>query len=495
MNIRYLLSYLLILSLILIILGSCASENTSREIKPNSSNTVSTNINIDEEYKMKKANYDGYDFRILCVETLDGSWVGNLVSEVEATEQNGEPMNDAVYARNMELEEAYNVNVSAVTKSRGDICSFALQCILAGDDIFDVVFVRTASAKTLLQTPNTLHNLADIESIDLSNPWWDQNSVQGLSVFGKIYSAANDVSFRTLYGTTIVLFNSAMIKSYSLEDPYELVDSGKWTIDKMTEMARNIAHDLDGDGAITDKDIIGYFGENVNTKYFFTSAGLRTVEIDEKERSIKPTFFSDRAVLTIEKAITLTNASFNLNGNNYGKLYPGENVYHTRAVPLLEENRLLFYHNSVIVAIELRNMESDFGILPTPKLDETQDNYYSTCNQAYEAPVGIPTTITDTERSGTLLEAIGYLSRKYVRDAIYETTLTVKSLRDENAVRMLDLVDSSRVYDIGFIYDWGGVGSMLVSMCSTNNTDLASKYAGVEPLLYSNIEDYLKTLK
>ena len=42
----------------------------------------------------------------------------------------------------------------------------------------------------------------------------------------------------------------------------------------------------------------------------------------------------------------------------------------------LMENRLLMFSNQLLVALDLREMDSDFGLLPFPKLEESQADYY-----------------------------------------------------------------------------------------------------------------------
>ncbi len=49
---------------------------------------------------------------------------------------------------------------------------------------------------------------------------------------------------------TFVVFNRDLIDSEGLEDPYELYRNGEWTFEKVTEMARKVTRDTDGDGIV-----------------------------------------------------------------------------------------------------------------------------------------------------------------------------------------------------------------------------------------------------
>jgi len=45
---------------------------------------------------------------------------------------------------------------------------------------------------------------------------------------------------------------------------------------------------------------------------------------------------------------------------------------------------------------------------------------------------------------------------------------------------MLDIIFASRVYDLGYIFNWGGVGNMVTNLYKGKNTAYASTYAGLE---------------
>lgn len=66
------------------------------------------------------------------------------------------------------------------------------------------------------------------------------NKRQALLHYRRHLDADNDA-------TNAILFSKQLITDFGLEDPYKLVKSGKWTIDKMIEMGTGVAGDLNGD--------------------------------------------------------------------------------------------------------------------------------------------------------------------------------------------------------------------------------------------------------
>jgi len=82
------------------------------------------------------------------------------------------------------------------------------------------------------------------------------------------------------YGhATFVVFNRDLIDSEGLEDPYELYRNGEWTFEKLTEMARKVTRDTDGDG------IIDQWGLNdIDPKNLVYGYGGAIARIDENGR-------------------------------------------------------------------------------------------------------------------------------------------------------------------------------------------------------------------
>lgn len=72
-----------------------------------------------------------------------------------------------------------------------------------------------------------------------------------------------------------------------------------------------------------------------------------------------------------------------------------------------------------------------------------------------------------------------YESRDTVRHAYFDVTITNKTIRDEESAEMLDLIFSTRIYDLGFIFNWGSMGYLLESVYPDAGTFI-SKYEKAE---------------
>ena len=83
---------------------------------------------------------------------------------------------------------------------------------------------------------------------------------------------------------------------------------------------------------------------------------------------------------------------------------------------------------------KLRAMETDFGILPIPKLDSSQEKWGHTVGSRYTGVgMAVPITARNLERTGHILEAICAESRYTTIPTYYDVSLKTKFARDEES--------------------------------------------------------------
>ena len=110
-------------------------------------------------------------------------------------------------------------------------------------------------------------------------------------------------------------------------------------------------------------------------------------------------------------------------------------------------------------------MDHNFGIVPFPKFNEAQPDYVAYVG-ALCAVLAVPTTNSNLDRTGVILENICAESYLTVRPAYYDIVLHGKTIRDDESKEMLDLIFSKRTYEVGAIYSFDVV--------STVNSNLSS---------------------
>jgi len=231
--------------------------------------------------------------------------------------------------------------------------------------------------------------------------------------------------------------------------------------------------------------------------YSLITSGVRFSE-HTKEGEIKITVNTERTVDICEKLIpffhdddvTLLPAVFRKKFNFYPK-----NNYSDYYMPKLMENTLLFFQNQLHVALSLREMENDFGILPLPKFDEGQKDYISVSNTWFSDHLIVPGNNTKLDRTADVIECMSYYSQQHIRPAFIDSAIKYKSLRDEDSAKMIEMTFDTLVFDSAFLFDWGKITSTFTTMAKENNANFASTYAKFETVIASELETTLKEMK
>lgn len=112
-------------------------------------------------------------------------------------------------------------------------------------------------------------------------------------------------------------------------------------------------------------------------------------------------------------------------------------------IEMFKNDRVLFANSTLRYMESLRDMDTDFGIIPYPKQDEEQEKYYVRLGY-WNAPL-VQVTNAETEMTGALNAEYNCV----VRPKFFDTALKGKIARNEESVRMLDLILESRVIDVG----------------------------------------------
>jgi len=152
------------------------------------------------------------------------------------------------------------------------------------------------------------------------------------------------------------------------------------------------------------------------------------------------------------------------------------------------DNRALFMWVRLRIVENLRSMDRDFGILPLPKLDENQRDYYTDVISHTGLLMCVPASAGDAERTGHILEAICAESKYTTMPAYYEVTLKTKMARDDDSAEMLDIIFTNRVWDLGEIANYGGFSGDLIHLSMRDNPDVASLFDRLLPRMERDIE-------
>jgi hypothetical protein len=130
-----------------------------------------------------------------------------------------------------------------------------------------------------------------------------------------------------------------------------------------------------------------------------------------------------------------------------------KNGTYEESLQILAENRALFvpsYLNYISNEI-LRDMESDFGILPYPKYDESQEAYISQIATGATCTC-FPQNIANPELSAQVTSYMGYLGRESLVGTYFETYLQDRLSRTPEMQDMLNLIRETATANLTTVY-------------------------------------------
>mgnify|MGYP004480190935 FL=1 len=425
--------------------------------------------------------FNGESFRVLY---RFGGNAYNCKDVIAPDGLTGEVVNDAVYHRNIALEEMLDIKLDA--KADGDPRGFVTADVQSGSGDFDVV-LEVMNGLAPLAVSNYLYNWRDMPYFDENMPWWDKNSAAEMSLANRVYLMAGDISMKTSGCVRFFCFNKDMWEDYGLEEPYAFVEAGKWTVDRMAENVRKVSLDLNGDGKMDGTDRWGLLNESPT--FLLVGCGVLYTTKDENDLPVV-SFVNEHAVGAMEKVKSLLDDK-----NHVLDYFVMAKGMDTSAFPhIYDYGRSRFAAGQLLMidicADDIRqfaDMDERYGILPNPKLDDAQSDYYHLIDPF--APVWALSSIQkQPELTGAAMEAWGYLSGDLV-EAFYETTMKKKRADAPEDAAMLDMVRASVRYELGTILDFG-IASVIDNAYKSGN--LISSYEKQSGVIGKKIAGALK---
>ncbi len=459
------------------------SGDSSSDSQSGSAETESDRI----QPTLPDTKYNGQEIRIMAHPSSGGGWQEWYSRDVDAEELSGEIINDAVYDRNLAVEERFDVVITGieVADQPGDI----QKQVLAGTDDFHISTARIQSLPATVQG-GYLVNLYEMPWIDLTKPWYDQTVIESASLFDQLYYVTGDMIILDDDSTAAMLFNKALIEDMGLENPYELVSDKKWTYDKMLEMMNGVSGDVDGNGKNDEFDRYGFVWQHDAVISMIHGGGVKVVE-KNAQGVPEITLENEHAYDVVNKVYELMSSKTDsLNLHSYDGKY--EDIYELQA-EMFKENRALFTWIRMRMVERLRDMEADFGIIPVPMYSETQESYYNTLTKYTAGTICIPRSdALDMDMIGAVVEALSAEGMYTLREAYFEKNLGSKIARDPESTEMLEIIMSTRVVDTGDIYDIGGLSGLMYSLDGITNfsSNISKKMKAANKYLEKFIESF-----
>ncbi|MBO5257778.1 MAG: hypothetical protein J6C42_09800 [Clostridia bacterium] len=393
---------------------------------------------IDENGYLKDDLPDELDFAGQEIKLLYWSDVEN--QEFTAEEFTGEIVNDAIYQRNLNVEDDLNVKYTWIGTpgNGGNIDAYVAkvrESHTAGDNAYDIYasYSRTIMASVI---NGFTTNLEDAPYLDFDKPWWPDNLLKESTINNHLYLVSGDISTNVLHMMYCVYYNRQLLEDYQLENPTDLVFENRWTLDALVSMSTGAYLDLNGN---TKKDIDDQFGFTITDFHndaFYTGSDLKLVEHDaEKILIVSPDFFGEKSVSVIEKLGPWETSNDVYVGGDY-------------EIPFTEGRSVFTINRAHYASKALRDSELSYGIVPVPKYDEAQADYRTVMgNPVTLYSISVSTPYKDI--CAAVLECMASNGYRLTTPAIFENNMKAKYSTDNINAQMYDIVRESVSFELG----------------------------------------------
>jgi len=440
----------------------------------------------------EEVQFNGSEIRI-----LNCTYFGEEIVFVNPEGEIGEVVNDTVYRRNSKVQNDLNVNFKFTDislQNSGNFSKLVKNSVNSGSDDYDILFGVQYDC-VQMATNNVYANLKNAPYIDLDKPWWPAKNIQEELVIGKntLFFLAGDISLNFVRNMGCAYFNKQLYSDYfgNPDDMYKLVLDGQWTFGKLDEMARGMYKDLNGDGKPDNGDQYGCGVITSNlTDHFTYAAGIRVTARDDQGVPY--------LIMNNEKTVAFTEKLHTLFYANEGvRVFVSAEETNNVLIPnKFMANELLFDFGWFYISEYLRDMKTDYGIIPYPKYDENQPTYLSLAHDIVPLYC-LPTTCSKTEAACAVLESMAFESYKSVLPAYYEIALKLKYTRDtdEAAFTIIDMIHNNCTTDFAYVYNYAlnNIGLIMRDLMGAKKSDFVSQYEKTEPKVQKSLEKIIET--
>lgn len=445
-----------------------------------------TTAETETEYVFPEIDMNGWEMSILNHDESVLTWANTRIVVEEA---DGDILNDALYQRNIFLEETFNCNfhVDEVPQVKDHI----EKLVMSGDNIYDI-FVHAENYSIGAYFPYFM-DWNEIPHLQLDQPWWNPDATSVYNIGGVQTALAGNMTLAAISRAVCMVFNKNIWTQYGDSDVnlYQLVENNEWTIDRFLDITKSVSQDLNGDGTMNAQDLYGLNMGRGFKGYIasaLTGAGLNFTQTDA-DGNLRFTLHTNEKSLSL---VTKLMDALSDEGYYYNE---DKSVNSFAPSDFFKNGHALFTQGVPHDIYKLRDMNDDIGILPMPKLDEAQEKYYAAAWGGALWGLSMTFDMEYADNLGILLDAMSYMTYRDVVPVYKEVALKTKTARDDDSAAMLDIIFDSIYFDFGtnIMYDALLAGTVLTDLWKSKSSDsLISTVEKYMPKIEAFIEDIQK---
>ena len=428
-----------------------------------------------EDSLPESLNFGGEKVTILAPKLGKSSLV-----DIYAEELNSDPINDSVFNREKFVEDRLGVEISYPEPS-GALLEVMLKQETTGDEIYSI-YSGVSHQMSDYVFDAYYQDLTYLDYLDFDAPWWNDSFIEESSFRDKVFMLTGSLSLTLLRGIQAVYFNKAIAENYSgsipeLSDLYGMVERGEWTVDRLRTLGGSIYTDLNGNQEFDMEDAYGILCAENAAAMGFGAFNISVFEKDEEDWFVF-NVNTDKLFDALQKVYDLFYES---TGSANANVDRGDVSLSNAMDSIFTGCNGLFLIDGLqcVEKPAFRNMKDDYGILPEPKYNLQQKDYYA--YSAEYSSFSISATNSHPETAAAVLEAMASYSYNETVPTYLDLALKGRYMSDPQSRKMIDLTINEVVIDTAWIYveefsSWYAPG--FKGLILNRDNGFASEHAG-----------------
>ena len=469
---RYVSLIMALLMLIGCLFSTVSCKNEEENNGEENTDTAIAESTESELSKLKDYDFEGREITVLAREEFS--------YEIESSESSGEWISQLVSIRNTSVEEKYNVKLDIVLipgiwVNRTQYKTAIKAAVEAGGKCeYDIISGAQNQINSYV-TEGMFANLHGNENIDFDNKWWFDGFVDNMTINNKLYFTVGDVGVTLLENMNVVVFNKTLFNQNNISYPYDLVRNNEWTLEKLNDISKDYTcADINENSRTDPGDSFVLCGGGAKLRSITPSFDIKITSPDDMGLP-EITMYNQRTVNIVDRfqemLVRNGRAYFKDADDDGSEVFPAE---------IFKDNRSLMMFTLLADINELSASSVKFGIVPFPKYDSDQKNYYT---HVYETLTvyTIPINAGSQEESGLILEALGASSYDNVTEEYFEKILSLQNSDDIDSLEMLSMARENISFNFGFVHSAsiGDIGAVFDNI-KLGNYNLTNRWKGSE---------------
>ncbi len=452
------LMMLLVLAMLATVLAGCAEQGEDPEDTTEATDTQADTEQLVDEWGRdfiadnlpRELDFGKEEVKILIRSggQYDREWFKENIED---------SLDQAIYERNAYVEEELNVILTFVPLAcdlSGANDTQAYNAKILNDyngQLGSYDIVNNFAYYGITQQLTAIYaNMMDTEvfpHFEFDKPWWNQKYLDTVAIGGKTQFAVGSVCLSLLDRTFVMYYNETLGESYGLSGLYDTVLAGNWTYAELYELCNTYYTDVDNLGGENEADFYVMaakrYAESWDPYLYAFDQRLVQTKSDGTHLLYTEGFESLDAAAKKVKALFDTKGAY-IHADSY------------KVIEMFANDQLLFAQQAIwhypSHSAVYRDMTSEFGIVPIPKLDETQEEYLSGVGDCYNI-LSIPNyNDLDGEMLSAVLELMNIESYRDVYPYYYEKIMKLQYVNNSVSSQIFDMIVANISFDPGDVF-------------------------------------------